>query len=225
MKLLGCIGAVSIAIGLLECSSEAPFTSSSYSLINSEYIKNYMTHEAAWANSHNAKGEYLGCGMLYYALAYMREAKLCVCLGSGGGFVPRVMRQAQRDLNLDNARTILVDANIGGFGRPEWLSSDHFFREEFPDIEIIMDLTANVARDNPDWKIDYLHIDADHSFDGAFQDFYDYFALMNKNGIITFHDTNEKLPCSKVIQYLKEMDYEIVNFKEFGAGFAIIYLP
>lgn len=143
----------------------------------------------------------------------------------GGGFVPRVMRQVQRDLNLSDARTVLVDANIGGHGTPAWLSPNHFFRRKFSDIEILMDLTSRVAKAHPDWKIDYFHIDADHSFKGAYQDFKDYLPLMNKGGIITFHDTGGSLPCAKVIPLLQKQGYEVVNFKEIGAGVAIIYLP
>lgn len=193
-------------------------------LTNSFYIKEYLTKEAPWADSHGATEDYLGSGMLYYALAYMSRAHLCVCLGSGGGFVPRIMRQAQRDLRLPNARTILVDANIGPYGRPAWLSSNHFFRKKFPDIQIIMDRTDNVAKAHPEWKIDYLHIDADHSFEGAYNDFKNYLPLMNKPGIITFHDTNGNLPCAKVIQILQRQGYELVNFQEVAAGVAIIYL-
>ncbi|MCF7851868.1 MAG: class I SAM-dependent methyltransferase [Simkaniaceae bacterium] len=194
------------------------------SLINSEYIRSHLTYEADWAESHEAEGDYLGCGMLYYALAYVKKAKLSVCLGSGGGFVPRIMRQAQRDLKLVKARTILIDANTGSYGRPQWLSNDHFFKKAFPDIEIIMDLTSNVAHAHPEWKIDYLHIDADHSFEGAMSDFYNYLPLMNEESMITFHDTNGLLPCSKVIKILKKKKYELVNFKEYGAGVAIIHL-
>lgn len=194
------------------------------SLINLEYIKDYLTYESAWADSHNAHEDYLGCGMLYYALTYMSKARLCVCLGSGGGFVPRIMRQAQRDLNLNDARTILVDANIAEFGRPQWLSPEHFFRKNFPDIQIIMKLTKDVAKSHSDWKIDYLHIDADHSFKGAYNDFKNYLPLMNKPGIITFHDTRGNLPCGKVVKALQKKGYEVVNFKEFGEGVAIIYL-
>lgn len=194
-------------------------------LINRKYIRDYLTYEAAWADSHGASDEYLGAGMLYYALAYMRKAELFVCLGSGGGFVPRVVRQAQRDLELKNSRTILVDANIGNFGRPMWIESDHFFRRKFPEIEIIIEQTIIAAKMNPDWKIDYLHIDADHSYEGAYRDFFTYLPLMNKKGIITFHDTNGDLPCAKLIKVLKKQGFEVVNFKGFGAGVAIIYLP
>lgn len=67
--------------------------SSEGALISTDYIRNFLTHEAAWADSHNGRGDYLGTGMFYYALAYMKKAKLCICLGSGGGFVPRIMNR------------------------------------------------------------------------------------------------------------------------------------
>lgn len=194
------------------------------SLINPNYIRKFLTYQAKWASGHGAEDDYLGCGMLYYALAYMRKAECCVCLGSGGGFVPRVMRQAQRDLNLPHAQTILIDADIGPWGRPEWLPPSHFFRKAFPDIEIIMGLTSDVAKTHTDWKIDYLHIDADHTFDGAYNDFKNFLPLMSEKGIITFHDTGGDLPCAEVISLIKDEGYDVLNFKEFGAGVAIIYL-
>src|SRR5688572_17442209 len=92
-------------------------------LLNTDYIKDVLNRDAPWAGSHGSDGErYLGGGLLYYALAYMSRARLCVCLGSAGGFVPRLMRQAQRDLGLEGARTILVDANIGltAASHPRW---------------------------------------------------------------------------------------------------------
>jgi hypothetical protein len=197
------------------------------SLLNKDYIKTYI-NEAPWKESHGAISEtYLGAGLLYYTMAYISNAEICVCLGSGGGFVPRIMRQAQRDLGLENAKTILVDANIGDYGRPLWLSEDNFFRKQFPDIEIIMDTTHNVAlNEGKNWKINYLHIDADHSLEGAYQDFIDYLPLMAPRGVITFHDTRDNhMPCAKLIPLLKEKGYEIVNFKAIGEGTAVLYLP
>ena len=44
------------------------------------------------------QGVDLAAGMIYYSLAYSLKARTCVNLGSGGGFVPRMLRQAQRDL-------------------------------------------------------------------------------------------------------------------------------
>lgn len=200
--------------------------SSEKSLINPEYIRNYLTHEAPWADSHGAEGDFLGAGMLYYALVYNKKAKLCVCLGSGGGFVPRIMKQAQRDLHLKDARTILIDANIGDYGRPAWLAETHFFKTEFPDIEILLEKTETVAKSHPEWKIDYLHIDADHSFRGVYLDFHNFLPLMNRKSIISIHDTKEfVLPCAEIIPYLRRQGYNILNFSDFGNGTAIIYLP
>src|SRR5690606_38473420 len=104
---------------------------------------------------------------------------------------------AQRELGLTNARTILVDGVIGNWGTPQWLSPDSFFLNEYSDVEVIIDTTHNVAMNwDPSVKIDYLHIDADHSAKGSWQDFVDYLPLMAPNGIITFHDTNGTIPCA-----------------------------
>ena len=34
--------------------------------------------------------------MIIYSTIQMMRAKVCVCLGSGGGFIPRIMTQANR---------------------------------------------------------------------------------------------------------------------------------
>ena len=81
------------------------------SLIHKDFIRSTLTASDPWCQSHGAEenSTFLGAGMLYYALCYAMQCKTCVCLGSGGGFVPRMMRQAQRDLGLPESRTILVD--------------------------------------------------------------------------------------------------------------------
>ena len=43
-----------------------------------------------------------------------------------------------------------------------------------------------------DIKIDYLHIDADHTYEGCKLDFDLYSTIMNENGIISIHDTDRK---------------------------------
>lgn len=211
------------------CIQEASETSSqTTSLLNSSVI-NSIAEKCAWKESHGADDSgALGAGLFYYSIVHMKKAKLSVCLGSGGGFVPMMMKQAQRDLGLSNAKTVLVDGNMGGFGRPKWMSEDSHFRINYPDIEILIDSTANIAKEKQgDWKIDYLHIDADHSFEGAMKDFRDYLPLMSKNGIITFHDTGTnqcKLGCRLVIPALRKEGFNIVNFYDMGGGFAMLQL-
>ena len=43
----------------------------------------------------------MGAGMMYFSLVYYMKARNCVCLGSGGGFVPRIMSQARLELWKD----------------------------------------------------------------------------------------------------------------------------
>jgi len=69
-------------------------------LLNKNLIVENLTQEALWAGSHGAEQESLGLGWLYYTIAYMLKARVAVCLGSGGGFISRLMRQAQQDLAI-----------------------------------------------------------------------------------------------------------------------------
>src|SRR5579872_1208850 len=82
-------------------------------LIDNCYIRQHLTSQGHWAGLHGAKEDHLGAGLAYYGLVYAMRAKTCVCLGSGDGFVPRVLRQAQRDLGLEDSKTILIDGDTG----------------------------------------------------------------------------------------------------------------
>ena len=91
-------------------------------LLDRELIAELLTREAPWSDSHGAHDAYLSAGLLYYTLTYAMRAEVAVCLGSGGGFVPRLMRQAQRDAGIaERSRTILVDGNVpdAGWGAPQ----------------------------------------------------------------------------------------------------------
>ena len=65
------------------------------------------------------------------------KSRTCVCLGSGGGFVPRMMIAAQWDLKeLDVFTddvfgiTYVVDAKNGVNGEPDW-NDESYFVETF----------------------------------------------------------------------------------------------
>lgn len=197
-------------------------------MIQQRYIDNLLLNHAKWSESHGATDHHLGAGMLYYALTYMTRARQCVCLGSGGGFVPRMMCQAQIDMG-NGGITCLVDGDMGPWGRPDWLKPDSFFRQAFPEIAIIEDTTANAVTRFK--HIDYLHIDADHSRDGTLADLRAYFPKMSVTGIITLHDIlsvthNDPHPPSGVSEAIEifktEAPVEVVNFWNVGAGTAIL---
>jgi hypothetical protein len=198
------------------------------SLLDSDFITSHVTVGDPWCASHGSGQDStdLGAGILYYALAYAHRARTCVCLGSGGGFVPRLMRQAQRDLEMADSRTILVDGagavtepGRAIWGRPSWLAEDSPFRRNYPEIELRLQLTADAFHEffEPNQlKIDFLHIDADHHYEGAKLDWDLYSTLVVPEGVITLHDTvNFREPCGvpRLVEEIQRDDrFQIVNF-------------
>ena len=189
----------------------------SESLLNLSLIRNTLLREAPWAESHGANHlSYLGAGMLYYSMAYSFRSQTIVVLGSGGGFVPRVLRQAQRDLWASGIRPerkggtkrdqpsyklYLVDAHLAsaGWGSTFYAENENTtMRKEFADINYVFQLTDDAYEnyfrpmyDNPrtNFTIDYLHVDADHGFEQSWKDFDNYSQLLSDRAVISFHDT------------------------------------
>ena len=197
-------------------------------LLDRAFAASELTGPDEWCTSHGAKpgAEELGAGMLYYALTYSLRAAVCVCLGSGGGFVPRMMRQAQRDLALAPSRTILVDGADAVapekreiWGSPTWTPADSWFRTRFPDVEVVLSLTKTAHQEvfvADGIEIDYLHIDGDHHYEGVRLDFDLFAPLVRDNGVITLHDSgNYREPCG-VPQLVEELrrdgTYAVVQF-------------
>jgi hypothetical protein len=182
-------------------------------ITDKEYIKRFITvnqkngevYPVPYRWSHGATDYHLGDGLLVYALIQHMRAKVCVCIGSGGGFIPRIMTQARLDLYSqgifegkdttewgDVGTTILIDANNGVGGFTDWVEKDSFFRTNFSS-RIILDTSENAYYNffvKQDIKIDYLHIDGDHSYEGVKKDFELYSNLLSDNGIISIHDTD-----------------------------------
>ncbi|MFA5484716.1 MAG: class I SAM-dependent methyltransferase [Candidatus Pacearchaeota archaeon] len=198
-------------------------------LLNQKFLEYIILTNAAFSEGHGTDGSnYLGFGILYYSFVHLLKANVSVCLGSGGGFVPRLMRQAQIDLGIKNkSKTILVDANLPelGYGSPDYINKNSFFRTFYPDIKILFKTTKEAIKyfEENKIKIDYLHIDADHSYEGVSFDYKTYKLFMSKNFIITIHDTGIYPGVKKLIKELhKERDIEILNFDYLWAGLSII---
>jgi len=155
--------------------------------------------------THGATDLTIGDGLLVYSIIHFMRAKTCVCLGSGGGFIPRIMTQARvdlydsqifqgdRDFNWgDIGSTFIVDADNGVGGNTDWTDNNSFLRENFFP-RVIIDTTENAFYNffvKEDIKIDYLHIDAGHSFEDVKRDFELYNSILSPNGIISIHDTD-----------------------------------
>ena len=79
-------------------------------------------------------------------------------------------------------------------GEVDWMESDSFLRENF-NPKFLNTTTENAFYDffiKRDIKIDYLHIDADHTYEGVKKDFDLYSTILNQNGIISIHDTDKR---------------------------------
>jgi hypothetical protein len=189
-------------------------------LLNKQLIKDYLSNNHTIDEStgelilepvkyrwtHGATDLHLGDGLLVYSLILFNRAKTCVCIGSGGGFIPRLMTQARKDLwhqeifKGDNSTewgdigtTLIIDAANGVGGFTDWTEENSFLRKHF-DPQVILETSERAFYDyfvRQDIKIDYLHIDGDHSYEGVKKDFELYSTIMSKNGIITIHDTDQ----------------------------------
>ncbi len=179
------------------------------SLLNDDFInKNITTNNGVpipYLWTHGATNEHLGDGLIVYSIIQHMRAKTCVCIGSGGGFIPRIMTQARIDLHKQNifngnnnynwgdiGGTYLVDA-CNGIGGPNELEEESsFFRSTF--YPRFIKTTSVDAYYNffvrQDIKIDVLFIDGDHSYEGVKQDFELYSNILNPKGIIILHDTD-----------------------------------
>jgi len=179
-------------------------------LLDMSLIRNSLLREAPWAESHGANHlAFLGAGMLYYSMAYSFRSQTIVVLGSGGGFVPRMLKQAQRDLTASGIRPdrnglydlYLVDAHLAsaGWGSTFYAKNENTtMRKEFSDINYVFQLTDDAYENyfRPMYKdpkstftIDYLHVDADHGFEQSWKDFDNYSQLLSDRAVISFHDT------------------------------------
>ena len=164
--------------------------------VNGKPVKNFRQVPYRW--THGATDYHLGDGHLVHSIIVAMRYKSLVCLGSGGGFIPRIMTKARQDLHEagifegnndmswgDIGATFVVDASNNIGGKVDWLNKDSYFRKTF--CPRIINETTEKAYYNffvkEDIKIDYLHIDAGHSYKDVKQDFNLYTKLLSKKGI------------------------------------------
>ena len=178
---------------------------------NQEFIKKNITtndgEPVPYLWTHGATIEHMGDGLMVYSIIQHMRAKNCVCIGSGGGYIPRIMTQARIDLHKQNifegngdynwgdiGASYVVDA-CNGVGGPNDLDNEESFYRTNYYPRFIKSTSEEAYYDffvRQDIKIDVLWIDGDHSYEGVKTDFELYSNIMNDKGIIIIHDTDEK---------------------------------
>lgn len=195
-------------------------------ITNNDYIKNNITNNGdkpvPYRWTHGATDLHMGDGIVVYSLIQQMRAKNCVCIGSGGGYIPRIITQARidlyeqgiyegnNDLNWgDIGATYVVDA-CNGVGGPNDLDDENsFYRKNF--YPRFIKSTSEEAYYNffvlQDIKIDFLFIDGDHSYDGVKLDFELYINLLSENGVIVLHDTDGNYEESLIVSEDAKKDH------------------
>ena len=200
-------------------------------ILNHKYIEQEITtndgKEFRYRWSHGATNKHMGDGMILYSLMYFFKPKLSVCLGSGNGFVPRIMWTCLTDLkyegfDVNDSRVILVDAVNGVNGNPDWTDDDSFYRNKFQS-EWLHSTTEEAYYEyfiKRDMKIDMLWIDADHTYEGIKKDFDLYSQIMTEKGIIIIHDTDKNY-VDNFVETEEHEDYDLSGPSEWLRRFTI----
>ena len=193
---------------------------------NSGYIKQFITNNGdnpvPYRWTHGATDLHMGDGIIVYALIQHLRSKNCVCIGSGGGYIPRIMTQARIDLHKqgifdgngdynwgDIGATYVVDACNGVGGDTDINNEESFYRKNFYP-RFIKDTSENAYYNFfvlQDIKIDFLFIDGDHSYEGVKRDFELYTQLLTENGVIIIHDTDENYENNLIVSEDAKKDY------------------
>jgi hypothetical protein len=195
-------------------------------ITNSDFINQFITNNGdnpvPYRWTHGATDFHIGDGIVVYALIQQLRAKNCVCIGSGGGFIPRIMTQARIDLHRqgifegngdynwgDIGATYVVDACNGVGGDTDIDNKDSFYRKTFYP-RFVKDTSENAYYNFfvlQDIKIDVLFIDGDHTYEGVKKDFDLYSNLLSENGIIVIHDTDENYENNLIVSEDAKKDY------------------
>jgi hypothetical protein len=195
-------------------------------ILNQSYIRDFITTnngtDVPYRWTHGSTKEHLGDGLLVYSIVQHMRAKTCVVIGSGGGFIPRIITQARYDLYQqgifegnsdfnwgDIGSTYLVDACNGIGGENDLEDETSFFREKFHP-RFIKDTSENAYYNffvKQDIKIDLLFIDGDHSYKGVKLDFDLYSTLLSDKGVILIHDTDKSYSDELIISEDNKKDF------------------
>jgi hypothetical protein len=195
-------------------------------ILNQEYIKKYITTDEGkrtpFRASHGATDTHLGDGLMIYSIIQHMRYKECLCIGSGGGYIPKIMTQARFELHSqgifegdpaytwgDIGTTYVVDA-CNGVGGKCYISgvNSYFQKHFFP--RFIKDTSENAFYNFfvlEDIKLDLIYLDGDHSYEGIKNDFELYSQILTENGMIIIHDTDEKYANSLIITEDAKKDF------------------
>lgn len=136
-----------------------------------------------------------GFGMVHYALIRNIRPQRVLCVGSLKGYIPALCALACKDEEIGHVE--FVDeggTNWGGGGI--WQAQSETERRAYWEPLGVEDwITTHVCRieDYELGQYQYVHIDADHSYEGARSEFDLIWPHLDRGGFYTLHDINWRL--------------------------------
>ena len=195
-------------------------------ITNQNYIESNITTDNGkklpflW--THGATNSHLGDGIVVYSMIQHMRYKNCVCIGTGGGYIPRIMTQARIDLHKqgifegnptyswgDIGTTYVVDPCNGDGGDSNICDMEGFYQKTFFP-RFIKETSEKAYYDffvREDIMIDLLFIDGDHSYEGVKKDFDLYSKRLNPNGLIMVHDSDSSYSETLIISEDSKKDF------------------
>lgn len=210
----------------------------SYKLTNDEKIKQLMDFFQADVYGHQANiaTADLGFGFIHYGLLRQLKPKAVLCIGSRYGFIPAVLASACKDNGFGHV--YFVDAGFdesdtqaytgkGFWRRPEGETVfARFGLSSF--ITTFVTTTRAFAAQYPDLVFDYVYVDGDHSYKGAWFDYNTFWPKLVPNGFMVWHDSSIRETLAdgsygvwKVIEKAKKTAH-CITFPALTAGLAIL---
>lgn len=168
------------------------------SLLKRQISKTLIT-EYSGDEGHNINTTqyFLGFGLIHYALVRNLRPKRILCVGSRKGFIPAILALACKDSG--GGHVDFVDAGYGPEEPAKRWSGVGFWKHIDPTkhfsklgvssfITTYVMMTKEFASVCPNRRYQYIYIDGDHSYEGVKNDYNLFWAKLDRNGFMVFHD-------------------------------------
>lgn len=171
-------------------------------IANELYIRELMNYFHADEGGHQANIDRadMGYGWIQYGFVRQMKPKRILCVGSGYGYIPGLLAQAC--LENGQGHVDFVDAGYGFSHRHNYtwvgfwktlegsLTFKNFGLGQY--ISIFLMKTEKFVKKYSELRYQYIYIDGDHIYKGVRSDYEHLWPLLEKDGIMVFHDVTIK---------------------------------
>lgn len=136
-----------------------------------------------------------------------------VCLGNSTEYLLRNVYNIEKLYAVDNYPE-LIDWNGTNLSRERQDLLKKYARDKllkYDNVELIYESSTEFSRKLYQESLDFVFIDGDHSFNGVYLDFVNYFPLVKRGGIFSGHDINLNEIRTALQKFLGERFNDIVT--------------